>query len=105
MPFFKRITNYCNYAIRNCDAGEGFARPQTPISNRCDTIWDIYAGERVAMAKSTTFNRCDTIWNIYAYEGFTIAKSTLSNCCDTIWNCIVCFFCYVCNKSSFIFVE
>ena len=55
--------------------------------------------------KSILSNRCDTIWNINAYEGFTIAKSTLSNCCDTIWNCIVCFFCYVCNKSSFIFVE
>ena len=128
MPWIKRITNYCNYAIRNCDAGEGSARPQTPISNRCDTIWDIYAGEGVAIAKSmlsnrydtiwdiyvsegfataksTFFNRCDTIWDIYVSEGLAPRKSTLSNRRDTIWNCIVCFFCYVCNKSSFIFVE
>ena len=76
MPSIKRITNYCNYAIRNCDAGEGFARPKTPISNRCDTIWDIYAGERVAPRKSTISNRCDTIWNIYVYEGFAITVFT-----------------------------
>ena len=89
MPSFKRITNYCNYAIRNCDAGEGFARHKAPISTRCDTIWDIYAGERVAMAKSTTFNRCDTIWNVYVSEGFAPIKSRISNCCDTIWNVYV----------------
>ena len=34
------------------------------ISNRCDTIWDIYVSERVATGKSTFSNRCDTIWNI-----------------------------------------
>ena len=78
MPFFKRITNYCNYAIRNCDAGEGFARPKTPISNRCDTIWNIYVYEGFATPKSLLSNRCDTIWNIYADEGFTIAVSIIS---------------------------
>ena len=25
---------------------------KSPISNRCDTIWDIYASERFAIAKS-----------------------------------------------------
>ena len=75
----KRITNYCNYAIRNCDAGEGFARSQTPISNRCDTIWDIYAGERVAECKSRMSNRCDTIWNIYAGERVAPLKSPVPN--------------------------
>ena len=48
------------------------------LSNRCDTIWNIYAGERVAPRKSTPSNRCDTIWNIYADEEFTIAVSIIS---------------------------
>ena len=98
------ILNRCD-TIGNIYAGERFAIAKSTLSNRCDTIWDIYAGERVAMAKSTLSNRCDTIWNIYVSEGFATAKSTLSNCCDTIWDCIVCFFCSVCNKNSFIFVE
>ena len=105
MPSIKRITNYCNYATWNCDAGERVAPAKSRISNRCDTIWDIYAGERVAIAKSMLSNRCDTIWDIYAGERVTTAKSILSNCCDTIWNCIVYSFCSVCNKSGFIFIE
>ena len=79
MPSIKRITNYYNYAIRNCDAGEGFARSKSPITNRCDTIWDIYTGERVAVRKSTISNRCDTIWDIYVSERFTHSKSHVPN--------------------------
>ena len=128
MPKIKRIADYCNYATRNCDAGEraatakstilnrcdtiweidageGLATPKNTLSNRCDTIWDIDAGEGFATQKSTLSNRCDTIWDIYAGEGLATQKSTLSNRCDTIGNCIVCFFCSVCNKSSFIFIE
>ena len=41
----KRITDYCNYATWNCDAGERVALTKSTIPNRCDTIWDIYAGE------------------------------------------------------------
>ena len=78
MPSIKRITNYYNYAIRNCDAGEGVARPKTPISNRCDTIWDIYVSEGVAPTKSRISNRCDTIWDIYVSEGFTTRVSIIS---------------------------
>ena len=69
--------------------GKVFTAIESPILNRCDTIWDIYAGERVAIGKSNLSNRCDTIWNIYADEEFTTIKSTLSNRCDTIWNIYV----------------
>ena len=55
--------------------------------------------------KSIILNRCDTIWNIYSSEGAAPLKSRISNRCDTIGNCIVCYFCSVCNKSSFIFIE
>ena len=78
MPSIKRITNYYNYAIRNCDAGERVAPAKSRISNRCDTIWDIYAGERVATVKSALSNYCDTIWNIYAGERVAIAVSIIS---------------------------
>ena len=49
MPKTKRITNYCNYATRNCDTGEGFAILKSTIFNYCDTVWDIYADERVTI--------------------------------------------------------
>ena len=98
--FAKTLTD-----VRLDMGGKVFTAIESPILNRCDTIGDIYAGERVAIAKSTLSNRCDTIWNIYVSEGFTTAKSILFNRCDTIWNYIVCFFCSVCNKNSFIFVE
>ena len=78
---------------------------ESPILNRCDAIWNIYVSERVAIFKSPISNRCDTIWNIYAGERIAPPKSALSNYCDTIWNCIVYFFCSICNKSSFIFIE
>ena len=84
MPKTKRVTNYCNYATRNCDTSEGFAILKSTIFNYCDTIWDIYADERVTILKSTFSNCCDTIWDIYVSEGFAPSKSTLSNCCDTI---------------------
>lgn len=64
------ILNRCD-TIWNIYVSEGFATVKSTLSNRCDTIWNIYAGERVAPHKSTTSNRCDTIWNINAYEGFT----------------------------------
>ena len=44
------------------------ATAKSVLSNRCDTIWDIYAGERVAIAKSTLSNCCDTIWDIHVGE-------------------------------------
>ena len=53
MPSIKRITNYCNYATWNCDAGERVATAKSTLSNRCDTIWDIYVSEGVAKPKST----------------------------------------------------
>ena len=53
------------------------ARKSTP-SNRCDTIWNIYAGEKVAERKSTVSNCCYTIWNIYVSEGFAITVSIIS---------------------------
>lgn len=59
MPKTKRITNYCNYATRNCDAGERFATAKSTVSNRRDTIWDFYVGERVATPVFTT--RCISI--------------------------------------------
>ena len=71
----KRITNYCNYATRNCDAGERFATAKSTVSNRRDTIWDFYVGERVATPKSIVPNRCDTIWDIYADERVARRKS------------------------------
>ena len=79
--------------------------PKSPALNLCDTIRNIYAGKRVAPPKSALSNRCDTIWDIYTGERVAPPKSPILNRCDTIWNCIVCFFCYVCNKSSFIFIE
>ena len=51
MPSIKRITNYCNYAAWNCDAGEGSATIKSRIPNRGDTIWDIYAGEGFTTAE------------------------------------------------------
>ena len=74
----KRITNYCNYATRNCDVGERVATAKSIFSNRCDTIWDIYTGERAAPSKSTLSNRCDTIWDIYADERDTQSVSIIS---------------------------
>ena len=68
IPKIKRITNYCNYTIWNCDTGERVTTAKSTPSNRCDTIWNIYADERAATAKSSVSNRCDTIWNIYADE-------------------------------------
>ena len=82
----KRITNYCNYATRNCDAGERFATAKSTVSNRRDTIWDFYVGERVATDKSLLSNRCDTIWDIYACERFAITKSKVTNRCNSITN-------------------
>ena len=48
MPRIKRITNYCNYATWNCDAGERIAPCKSRISNRCDTIWNNYVNEGFA---------------------------------------------------------
>ena len=61
-------------------------------------------GKVFTATESLNLNRCDTIWDIYAGERVAPHKSPISNRCDTIWNCIVCFFCSVCNKSSFIFI-
>lgn len=44
----KRITNYCNYTIWNCDTGERVTTAKSTPSNRCDTIWDIYVSEGAA---------------------------------------------------------
>ena len=49
------------------------------LSNRCDTIWDIYADKRFARPKSLVPNRCNTIWDIYAGERITLTKSLVSN--------------------------
>ena len=78
MPIIKRITNYCNYTIWNCDAGERVAPAKSRISNRCDTIGDIYVSEGDATPKSRISNRSDTIGNIYAGEGDAIAVSIIS---------------------------
>ena len=75
----KRITNYCNYTIWNCDTGERVTTAKSTPSNRCDTIWNIYADERAATAKSSVSNRCDTIWDIYAGERFAPEKSPVPN--------------------------
>ena len=48
-------------------------------SNRCDTIWNIYAGEGFTIYKSPILNRCDTIWDIYAGERFAPEKSPVPN--------------------------
>ena len=99
--FFAKTLNDVRFDM----GGKVFTAIESPILNRCDTIWNIYVYEGFATVKSILSNRCDTIWNIYVSERSTIFKSTPSNSCDTIWNCIVCFFCSVCNKSSFIFIE
>ena len=52
---------------------------KSSVSNRCDTIWNIYADERAATAKSSVSNRCDTIWDIYAGERFAPEKSPVPN--------------------------
>ena len=70
MPIIKRITNNCNYATWNCDAGERVAPKKSTLSNRCDTIWNIYFNEGFATIKSSISNRCNTIRNIYANEKF-----------------------------------
>ena len=80
--FFAKTLNDVRFDM----GGKVFTATESPILNRCDTIWNIYAGERVAPHKSTLSNRCDTIWDIYAGERVATAKSTLSNRCDTIWN-------------------
>ena len=85
------ILNRCD-TIWNSYAGERVAPQKSVLSNRSDTIGNIYASEGVATPKSRIFNRCDTIWDIYAGERVATAKSMVSNCCDTVWNCIVCFF-------------
>ena len=82
--FAKTLTD-----VRLDMGGKVFTAIESPILNRCDTIWNIYAGEKVAPHKSILFNRCDTIWNIYAGERVAPHKSILSNRCDTIWNIYV----------------
>ena len=71
------ILNRCD-TIWNIYVSEGFAPPKSTLSYRCDTIWNVYAGESVAIAKSMFSNRCDTIWNIYVSEGFTRSVSIIS---------------------------
>ena len=80
--FFAKTLN----DVRLDMGGKVFTAIESPILNRCDTIWDIYVSEGFAIVKSKLSNRCDTIWNIYVYEGFATPKSMLSNRCDTIWN-------------------
>ena len=80
--FFAKTLNYVWLDM----GGKVFTAIESPILNRCDTIWNIYVGERVAIAKSILSNRCDTIWNSYAGERVAPPKSTLSNRCDTIWD-------------------
>ena len=99
--FFAKTLN----DVRLDMGGKVYTKTKSIVSNRCDNIWNIYVGERVAPQKSIILNRCDTIWNIYSSEGAAPLKSRISNRCDTIGNCIVCYFCSVCNKSSFIFIE
>ena len=99
--FFAKTLNDVRFDM----GGKVFTATESPILNRCDTIWNIYAGERVAPPKSPLSNRCDTIWDIYAGEGFAKCKSRISDCFDTILNSIACFFCSIRNKSSFIFIE
>lgn len=41
-------------------------------------------GKVFTATESPILNRCDTIWNIYVSEGLAIVKSPISNCCDTI---------------------
>ena len=83
--FFAKTLN----DVRLDMGGKVFTVTESPILNRCDTIWNIYVSERGAIPKSLISNRCDTIWNIYAGEGFAQPKSRFSNPCDTIWNIYV----------------
>lgn len=82
------LSNRCD-TIWNIYVYEGVAIAKSKLSNSCDTIWDIYAGERVAECKSRISNCCDTIWNVYVYEGFATQKGLLSNRWDTIWDIYV----------------
>lgn len=54
MPITKRITNYCNYAAWNCDAGERVATAKNALSNRCNAIGNIYVSEEFAVPVFTT---------------------------------------------------
>ena len=82
--FAKTLTD-----VRLDMGGKVFTATESPILNRCDTIWNIYVSEGFATGKSILSNRCDTIWNIYVYEGVAEPKSLFSNRCDTIWNVYV----------------
>ena len=82
------ILNRCD-TIWNIYVYEGFATPKSKHSNRCDTIWNIYVYEGFARHKTPISNRCDTIGDIYAGERVAECKSRISNCCDTIWNVYV----------------
>ena len=55
--------------------GKSSTKAKSTLSNRCDTIGNIYVYEGFATVKSILSNRCDTIWNIYVYEGVAIAKA------------------------------
>ena len=68
--------------------GKACTSIESPILNRCDTIWNIYVSEEFATVKSTHSNCCDTIWNVYVCE-VAIPKSRISNRCDTIWDIYV----------------
>ena len=66
--------------------GKVYTATESPILNRCDTIWNIYVSEGFALSKSPFSNRCDTIWDIYVSERFALNKSPFPNRCDTIWD-------------------
>ena len=72
--FFAKTLNDVRFDM----GGKVFTATESPILNRCDTIWNIYAGERVAPHKSTLSNRCDTIWDIYAGERVAVRVSIIS---------------------------
>ena len=72
--FAKTLTD-----VRLDMGGKVFTATESPILNRCDTIWNIYVSEKVATAKSILTNCCDTIWDIYAYERFALPKSPIPN--------------------------
>lgn len=71
--FAKTLTN-----VRLDMGWKVFTATESPISNCCDTIRNIYVSEGFATVKSTLSNRCDTIWNIYVYEGFARKVSIIS---------------------------
>ena len=54
MPEIKRITNYCNYATWNCDAGERVA-PKVSIISLLSVLYALN-GRKV------------TVWILYRYE-------------------------------------